>query len=81
MSGRQGSAFLDVAASGAMKDFCTPNALLSLKEYILDSATETQRKALENTLNKFISAVDEPVRSDLMRKLSQVEKGGRDVHY
>jgi 2-iminoacetate synthase len=80
-SGRQGSAFLDVASSGAMKDFCTPNAVLSLKEYILDSAGEGQRKALEDTVEKFVSSVDEPVRSDLKRKLSMIEKGGRDVHY
>ena len=80
-SGRQGRAFLDVASSGAMKDFCTPNALLSLKEYILDSAGEDKKKALEDTLKRFVSSVGEPMKSDLMRKLSMIEKGGRDIHY
>src|SRR5512143_2752834 len=39
-SGRQGEDFRKVAASGAMNDFCTPNAILSLKEYILDNTEE-----------------------------------------
>ena len=80
-SGRQGSAFLDAASSGVIKDFCTPNALLSLKEYILDSAAEARKKALEDTLLKFVSTVGEPMKSDLMRKLLQIEKGRRDIHY
>ncbi len=35
-SGRQGPDFLNTASSGKLKELCTANALLSLKEYLLD---------------------------------------------
>jgi len=80
-SGRQGQEFLDAASSGAMRDLCTPNALLSLKEYVLDAAEGEVKEACEETVARFAESVEEPLRRDLLAKLAKVEKGERDVHY
>lgn len=80
-SGRQGDQFRKVAASGAMSDFCTPNAILSLKEYIVDNATEKTKALLEETLKNFLGDLEEPLRTDLEKKLARIEKGERDIHY
>src|SRR5512135_737272 len=80
-SGRQGDEFRKVAASGAMSDFCTPNAILSLKEYILDNTNNETRALLETTLKSFLEEIDEPLRQDLKEKLARIEKGERDIHF
>ncbi|MBI5695206.1 MAG: [FeFe] hydrogenase H-cluster radical SAM maturase HydG [Nitrospirae bacterium] len=80
-SGRQGSDFHDAASSGAMRDLCTPNALLSLKEYAQDSAEGEVKGLCEEAVAKFAEGVEEPLRRDLMTKLARVQAGERDVHY
>ncbi len=80
-SGRQGDRFLKAVSSGAMKDICTPNAILSLKEYILDSAPAGDRRLLEKTLERFLSEMDKPLKSDLVKKLASTERGARDLKY
>lgn len=79
--GRQGPHFRDAAAAGAIKDFCTPNALLSLKEYMLDCGNEASKELLEGTLARYLGTVEEPLRRDLLAKLKRVENGERDIHY
>ena len=80
-SGRQGEDFRKVASSGAMSDFCTPNAILSLKEYIIDNAKGETKALLEKSLNNFLDEMDEPLKDDLKEKLARVEKGERDIHF
>ena len=80
-SGRQGDRFLKAVSSGAMKDICTPNAILSLKEYIIDYASDGDRQLLEETLKKFVSEMDRPLKADLLEKLALIEKGARDLKY
>ncbi|MBI5191205.1 MAG: [FeFe] hydrogenase H-cluster radical SAM maturase HydG [Nitrospirae bacterium] len=80
-SGRQGSDFHDAASSGAMRDLCTPNALLSLKEYAQDSAEGEVKGLCEEAVAKVAEGVEEPLRRDLMTKLARVQAGERDVHY
>jgi len=80
-SGRQGEEFRELAGSGAIKDFCTPNALLSLKEYIIDNAEGDTKRLCEETLARFVEMVDGPLKRDLLSKLARVEKGERDIHY
>jgi len=80
-SGRQGADFREAAGSGAIKDICTANAILSLKEYVLDSPDGEVRRLCEGALVKFTGSVEEPLRHDLLAKLERIEKGERDLHY
>jgi 2-iminoacetate synthase len=80
-SGRQGKDYLDAASSGAIRDFCTPNAILSLKEYVLDSGDMETKKLLDETITRFTDTVEGPIKRDLISKLRRVEAGERDIHY
>lgn len=47
---RQGDKFIPYAKSGDIKRYCTPNALLSLREYLVNYASEEIRKAGESLI-------------------------------
>ena len=79
-SGRQGSSYLHTAQSGNLNELCTANALLSLKEYLLDASPEG-REIMEASLNRFLEEFKGPLKEDVKKKLDMVEKGKRDVHY
>ncbi len=74
--GRTGGKFREMTESGAMNDFCYDNALLSLKEYIEDSAPDDIKAVLQKRLD------EESVKgsSSLSEKLKLIEQGKRDVH-
>ena len=80
-SGRQGEEYLDTTSSGGMRDLCTANALLSLKEYAIDSAAEEERPLLEDTVRRFADAVEGADGANLSARLKEVEAGKRDVRY
>lgn len=80
-SGRQGAPFREIASTGVMKDFCTPNAILSLKEFVRDSADSSLNRALEYAIERRLSSMDGPLRRDLMARMERVEEGERDVRY
>ncbi|MCQ2156709.1 MAG: [FeFe] hydrogenase H-cluster radical SAM maturase HydG, partial [Bacteroidales bacterium] len=42
-AGRTGERFMKICKSGKIQDCCTPNAILTLKEYLLDYASEKTR--------------------------------------
>ncbi len=80
-SGRQGEPFREIAETGVMKDFCTPNAILSLKEFVRDSKDKALNRALNSAIKRHMASVDGPQRRDLLSRMERVEKGERDVRY
>jgi 2-iminoacetate synthase len=80
-SGRQGAPFRELASSGAIKDFCTPNAILSLKEFILENRGSAIAGMLERVIAKYAGSVEGPLMRDLAEKLARIEKGEKDVRY
>lgn len=56
-SGRTGEQFMEFAIPGFISDFCTPNALLTLTEYLIDYGNEEIRNAgkelIQRELNNF----------------------------
>lgn len=80
-SGRQGEEFHELASDGAIREFCTPNAILSLKEFAAGNADPRLCGILDEVVERFTSEVEEPLRRDLMDKLARTEKGEKDLHY
>lgn len=74
--GRSGETFKHLAEDKVIRNFCHENALLSLKEYIEDSAYGSAKELLIKILN------DEMMKSTngLSEKIKLIEKGKRDVH-
>ena len=79
-SGRQGADYLNTASSGKLKELCTANALLSLKEYLLDVGPDG-REEIEAVLENFLEGFTGNFREDLKQKMEMISKGKRDIHY
>ena len=78
--GRTGEHFMEFAIPGFIKRFCTPNALLTLKEYLLDHASP-QVKAKGNQLlaDELAKLPEDETRQQLTARLAAVESGQRDL--
>ncbi|MBN8218745.1 MAG: [FeFe] hydrogenase H-cluster radical SAM maturase HydG [Spirochaetes bacterium] len=77
--GRTGADFMDLAKPGAIKHHCDPNALSSLREYLVDYATEETRGAGEALIQERLARMDERPATVAKRLLNGVDAGKRDV--
>lgn len=81
--GRTGEHFMEFAIPGFVKKFCTPNALLTLTEYLLDYASpETRDKGLR-IIEQEIQGIPDTneIKKKLLEKLEQVKAGKRDLFF
>ncbi len=80
--GRTGEHFMEFAIPGFVKKFCTPNAILTVSEYIHDYGTEETIKAVNEQINKEVEEMeDEKIKIELKEKLARVAKGERDLYF
>lgn len=79
--GRTGEHFMEFSVPGFIKRFCTPNAILTLAEYLEDYAPlETARKgwqAINSTMEKL---EDEKTKASLREKIELIKEGKRDLY-
>ncbi|KAG2501619.1 hypothetical protein HYH03_000124 [Edaphochlamys debaryana] len=83
--GRTGEDFMNICKAGNIHDFCHPNSLLTLQEYLNDYAdTDLKRKGEEVIAREMGTEASEPLsevaRKRLERKMKQVLKGEHDVY-
>lgn len=78
-AGRTGQHFMEFAIPGFVKEFCTPNALLTLKEYSADYATLETKRVVESLIEKELSKMSEQRRERIKKLLDEIEAGVRDV--
>lgn len=81
--GRTGEHFMEFARPGFVKRFCTPNAILTLTEYLIDYASEeTKAKGLAAIERELAQIPDtNPQKAILMARLAQVKGGKRDLFF
>jgi len=79
-AGRTGEHFMKVAKSKFVHNYCIPNAMFTLKEYLIDYATpETKAKGetvLQEHLDKFKG---DPRYNTIVQTLEKIENGQRDL--
>jgi len=80
--GRTGEHFMEFAIPGFIKRFCTPNALTTFKEYLIDYASPRTRAAGERRIAAELAQLpDDPQKAALMRRLEAIETGtARDLY-
>jgi len=79
--GRTGKKFREVADRAGTKDFCTPNALLTLEEYLLDSADPKSRSKGEELIAAELNKIKDKSQKEWVRgKLEKIKKGQRDIY-
>lgn len=79
--GRTGEHFMEFSVPGFIKRFCTPNAILTLSEYICDYATgdtvEKGWQVIEKNLRKLEPAIEGSTRE----KIEKIRNGARDLYF
>lgn len=80
--GRTGDRFMSLCKTGQIQNCCHPNALITLKEFLMDYATEETKKVGEALIEKEISNVpNEKVREILKNNLKEIANGKRDFRF
>ncbi|WP_304205427.1 [FeFe] hydrogenase H-cluster radical SAM maturase HydG [Fusobacterium perfoetens] len=79
-SGRTGDRFMEIAKSGKINVMCEANAMMTLKEFLLDYADENLRKIGDETILKELEKVkDEKFKEKIKGYLKDIENGARDI--
>lgn len=79
-AGRTGEQFMKVAKSKFVHNFCIPNAIFTLKEYLLDYASNETRARGDEVLKQHMKQfVGEPVYDTIVENLKRIENGERDL--
>ncbi len=80
--GRTGDRFMSLCKSGQIQNCCHPNALMTLKEFLMDYASEETRAAGEALIEKEIENVPkEKVREIVKERLEKIAEGERDFRF
>ena len=80
--GRTGDRFMELCKSRQIQNCCHPNALMTLKEYLMDYASPETRISGEKLIREELSNIpDEKVRGIVEKKLLQIEQGQRDFRF
>ena len=77
--GRTGEHFMEFSIPGFIKEFCTPNALLTLEEYLEDYASPATRQIGETLISNELAHLPEgDMKGNLLQRLEEVKTGIRD---
>ncbi len=80
--GRTGDRFMKLVKSGQIANCCQPNALMTLKEYLMDYASEDTRRKGELLIEKELKKVSsDRIREIAERNLKEIEHGKRDFRF
>lgn len=80
--GRTGEHFMEYAIPGFIGRFCTPNAILTLAEYLEDYSGEETRRAGYALIETEIAALkDEKLKAKLIERLEKIKSGQRDLYF
>lgn len=81
--GRTGEHFMEFSIPGFIKELCTPNAILTLQEYLCDYASPETRAAGEQLIARELAAIgDARIRGKVAERLHRItERGERDLNF
>jgi 2-iminoacetate synthase len=80
--GRTGDRFMSLCKSGQIQNCCHPNALMTLKEYLTDYASEDTKRIGEAMIEKEIGTIPkEEVRQIVRDRLEKIAAGERDFYF
>jgi len=80
--GRTGEHLMEFSVPGFIKRFCTPNAILTLAEYIEDYASDEVAKKAWAVIDREITNLgQEKVVKELQNRLIKIKNGERDMYF
>jgi len=79
--GRTGEHFMEFSVPGFIKRYCTPNAILTLSEYIVDYASPELAEKGWKAIEKNMVDLDEAMKQSIRKKIERIRNGERDLYY
>lgn len=80
--GRTGDRFMSLCKSGQINNCCLPNALMTLKEYLMDYASDETREIGEKLIASQLGDIPrERTREIVIQRLEQIAAGERDFRF
>ena len=80
--GRTGDRFMSLCKSGKISLCCTPNALMTLKEYLVDYASPATREVGERLIARSLSDIPEGrIRELTIQHLDEIGHGAHDFRF
>lgn len=80
--GRTGDRFMQLCKSGQISNCCHPNALMTLKEYLEDYASDKTKVIANQLIDQELANIgSEKVRKICQERLSMIEQGIRDFRF
>ena len=80
--GRTGDRFMSLCKSGQIQNCCLPNALMTLKEYLMDYAAPETRAIGEKVIARQLGNIPkEKVRQIVVERLEKIAQGERDFRF
>jgi 2-iminoacetate synthase len=80
--GRTGEHFMEFSVPGFIKKFCSPNAILTLAEYLLDYATpEVAAKGWKVIDNNLEDLGEYNHKDELLNRIERIKNGERDIYF
>ncbi len=81
-AGRTGDRFMTLCKSGQISNCCQPNALMTLKEYLMDYASEDTRRKGEALIAEQLKTIPNPaVQKRATEYIKEIEQGERDFRF
>jgi 2-iminoacetate synthase len=79
--GRTGEHFMEFSVPGFIKRFCTPNAILTLAEYICDYGTDETIEKGWVVIERNLAKLDDEVAVNTRNKVDKIKRGERDLYF
>ena len=79
--GRTGEHFMEFSVPGFIKRFCTPNAMLTLAEYLVDYAPEGTAERGWKVIEKNMEHLNETVQVEVRDRIEKIKQGTRDLYF
>jgi 2-iminoacetate synthase len=80
-AGRTGEHFMEFSVPGFIKKFCTPNAILTLSEYVEDYARPESKEKGWDLINRNLIDLEPKLKAKVEERLELVKEGERDLYF
>ena len=80
-AGRTGEHFMEFSVPGFIKKFCTPNAILTLSEYVEDYARPESVEKGWDLINRNLVDLEPKLKAKVEQRLEKVKEGERDLYF
>ena len=72
---------MEFSVPGFIKRFCTPNAILTLAEYLVDYAPEHTSDKGWNVIEENMEELNEKTQQQVRERIEKIKLGERDLYF